>query len=272
MELGQKKAEFAARGLNIAGVTYDSVEVLKAFAGRTGISYPLLSDPASKTIRDFGILNESMPKGTPFYGVPYPGTYIVDAKGVVQSKFFEADYKERFSAGNILLHLASAPGPDGWTEAETRQLKLRFKASDASIHGGDVITIRLEVELKPGLHVYAPGVQSSYIPVSWEFAAGPWKAELASWPASKTLNLPAIKETAPVYEGKFSILRDLTFAQERPLFAATGGSGQLSVESTFRYQACDNKECFPPVNVPVKLSFQLRPHDTQRVSPALQRR
>jgi len=37
------------------------------------------------------------------YGVPYPGTFILDAKGVVVSRYFEDDYRERVSASDILL-------------------------------------------------------------------------------------------------------------------------------------------------------------------------
>ena len=43
-------------------MSYDSVAVLKNFSHRKHITYPLLSDPDSKTIRSFGILNETVPR------------------------------------------------------------------------------------------------------------------------------------------------------------------------------------------------------------------
>jgi peroxiredoxin len=126
---GTKKAGFARQDYNAATISYDNVDVLKAFAARACVSYPMLSDPESKIIRDFGILNESMPKG-PFYGVPHPGVYIVDAKGVVRKRFFEVNYRERYTASSMLFRTAPQALHDGWTEIETRHLKLRYRGSD----------------------------------------------------------------------------------------------------------------------------------------------
>lgn len=253
-------------------MTYDSVDVLQSFSERKGISYPMLSDPESKIIRAFGILNDSVPKGTPFYGIPYPGTYVVDAQGTVRSKFFETDYKERYSAGSILLRNSPSATPEGWNEVETQHLRLRYRASDGAISGGTRITLLLEIEMKPKMHVYAPGVQSSYIPVKWDIEPGPWKLHDVQWPQSRMLHLPAISETVPVYENKLAVARDLTFSQQKELVAGEGNSKQLTLDGTFRYQACDDKKCYLPVNVPLKWTFRVQPHDSQRAPDALRRK
>ena len=52
----------------MAAISYDSVALLKEFAERKKISYPLLSDPESAIIRAFGILNDNFPPGDPWYG------------------------------------------------------------------------------------------------------------------------------------------------------------------------------------------------------------
>ncbi len=273
MQLEQKKAEFARQGYNVASITYDSTAVLKAFAERTGITYPMLSDSDSHIIREFGILNETVPKGTPFYGVPYPGTYVLDSRGVILRKFFESDYKERYTAGSMLFRTAPASARDGWSEVETRHLKLRYRATDSSIQGGMTTTLALEVALKPKMHVYAPSVSGSYIPVKWEFAPQAlWKTFEPEWPASKVLRLEAIKESLPVFEKTFTVTRDLTFAQQNDLLAAAGDSKRLTVPSTFRYQACDDKECHPPVSVPLEFAFTVEPHDRTRVAEPLRRK
>ena len=72
--------------MGVASISYDSVAVLKNFADRAGIHFPMLADPDSKIIRSFGILNESVPKDNFVYGVPHPGTYVVDENGVVTFK------------------------------------------------------------------------------------------------------------------------------------------------------------------------------------------
>jgi len=43
------------------------------------------------------------------YAIPYPGTFIVDRKGVV-SRFFEDAYQERYTAATILNSLGTAVG------------------------------------------------------------------------------------------------------------------------------------------------------------------
>ncbi|MBK5294850.1 MAG: redoxin domain-containing protein [Acidobacteriia bacterium] len=269
MELAQKKKELAAQGLGLAAVTYDSVAILKHFSDRKSIDFPLLSDAGSVTIRAFGILNENIPKDNPFYGIPFPGSYVVDAQGVVRSKFFEDDYRERYTAGAILTRQLHLDGSQK-TEVETKHLKLRYWASNNQVVGGSRITLVLEVELAPGMHVYAPGVQSSYIPIDWKIASSKgWLAFPAEYPAAKTLHMPAIQETAPVYEGKIRIVRDLTIAQAGELTAALGPHQDLTVEGSFRYQACDDKVCYTPQTVGLKWTFQEGQHDRERVPAAI---
>ena len=63
---------FAAKGINVAAISYDSPAILENFAKRRSITYPLLSDTSSTVIDAFGIRNEEatgMQKG-----IPYPDT------------------------------------------------------------------------------------------------------------------------------------------------------------------------------------------------------
>ena len=81
MELERDLASIRAQGLGVAAISYDSAAVLKNFGERQHIMYPLLSDSGSQVIRSFGILNETVKAGTEFYGIPYPGTFILDVQG-----------------------------------------------------------------------------------------------------------------------------------------------------------------------------------------------
>jgi peroxiredoxin len=64
----------AIRQQGLVAISYDSVAVLKNFTDRQHITFPLLSDPESKIIRAFDILNETVAPGTAFYGIPNRGT------------------------------------------------------------------------------------------------------------------------------------------------------------------------------------------------------
>jgi hypothetical protein len=85
----------------------------------------------------------------------------------------------------------------------------------------------------------------------------------AVYPASKTLHLKAINKTVPVYTDRLRILREVTIAKSvKP--------GELTVEGTLRYQACDDKQCFLPETVPLKWVLRVEALDRQRVPTELQ--
>jgi len=272
VELQEKKAAFEKNGLKVASVSYDSVDILKSFGDRVGITFPMLADPDSKIISDFGILNENIPKGNLTYGIPYPGSYVIDARGIVQSKYFTPDYRERYTAGDILLDRSSQAEAAGWKELETPHLKLRYRASDDIVRAGNHVALRIEVILKSRMHVYAPGVQGSYIPVQWQMAEGIWKTSVPQWPASENIHLKVIKETLPVFKDKFVVTREVVFPQQKELVSAAGGGKEITLEGTFRYQACDDKECYRPIDIPLKWNLRVGEMETQRVPEALRRR
>jgi hypothetical protein len=240
------------------------VEVLKSFADRKQITFPMLSDPGSKIIRSYGILNETVDKNTPFFGVPYPGTYVLDSKGVIVAKYFEDDYKERKTASSILVSQFGLPAPGAHITKETKQLEVSVSASTGSIATGEHVALVLDIALKPKMHVYAPGVEH-YIPISWEIAASDAaKAEAVNWPPSKTLHLDAIDETVPVYTGQFRLVRDIVFAPDAKLKSLVNEKGEVTIHGTLRYQACDDKMCFIPASVPLDWTFRYQPLDRQR--------
>ena len=99
-----KKIE--AAGVKVVGISYDSVDVLKGFAEKQKITFPLLSDPESKTILAYSLKNkETVGKKLgkiDLDGVPYPGTLLVDKEGVIRAKLFVDGYKERHSVDELV--------------------------------------------------------------------------------------------------------------------------------------------------------------------------
>ncbi len=150
-------------------------------------------------------------------------------------------------------------------EAQTAHLKLRWRASNTAARTGQRVTLIVEAELADGMHVYAPGVEGGYIPLRWELASsGGWLVHPASFPASEWLHLPAIGETVPVYQGRFHILCDISMGLGDEVRPFVNPRGEVAVEGTFRYQACDDKVCYPPTTVPLRWVFQLQEHDRTR--------
>ncbi|MFN0059196.1 MAG: redoxin domain-containing protein [Planctomycetota bacterium] len=110
VQLQQHRAEIESTGGQIVGISFDSVEFLKRFADRSGITFPLLSDVGSKTIDAYGIRNTN-PSARD--GVAYHGTFIIDQKGLIRSKLFQVSYAERPAVINLVRALQGARIPVG---------------------------------------------------------------------------------------------------------------------------------------------------------------
>jgi AhpC/TSA family/Disulphide bond corrector protein DsbC len=264
VELQQHLEQIRAQGLGVAAISYDPVATLKNFAGRRGITYPLLSDPGSSIIRAFGILNDEVPADTRFAGIPYPGTYIVDREGRVLSKYFEEDYTERYMTSEILVRQFGAAAGAAHATTETRHLTVSAAASAGRVRPGQRIALTLDIEMKANMHVYSPGVEG-YIPIEWALTASPSVVvHDVEFPKSKMLRLEAIDETVPVYDGHFRLVRDITIGKAQP--------GPLVIEGRLKYQACDDRLCYVPQTVPLKWSLEVEPHDRERPPAVLQRK
>lgn len=92
--------------MKVVGISYDSVDVLKEFAEKREITFPLLSDPESKTIIAYSLKNKET-AGKKFGkvdldGIPYPGTLLVDKEGVIRAKLFVDGYRDRHSVDELV--------------------------------------------------------------------------------------------------------------------------------------------------------------------------
>jgi hypothetical protein len=272
VELEKNRAQFQKLGLGLVAISYDSVEVLHQFAVRRAIHFPMLSDADSKTIRALDILNDTVPKDSIYAGIPFPGTFIVDAQGRIVAKYFEDDFRERPTSLDILARQFGLVPAEGKTDVQGRQLNLTASASDATVAPGERVALALDIALKPNMHVYAPGVEG-YIAIDWSMKdTAAAAAHDVKYPASEKLYLQAIDETVPVYRNHFRLTRDITIAQEAKLKPLLGAGGMVTIEGTLRYQACDDRLCYVPQELPIKWTFHVEEFDRQRVPAELQRK
>ena len=92
--------KFKKAGVQVVAISYDSVEILGQFAQKREITFPLLSDPKSDTIKAYKLFNPDT-KGK-LEGIPYPGTIVVGKDGKVIAKLFHEGYRERHTGEEIL--------------------------------------------------------------------------------------------------------------------------------------------------------------------------
>lgn len=254
---------FEKQGLKFAAISYDSQEILKFFADRHKIDYPLLADPDSKVIRAYGVLNAEatgMQKG-----FARPGYFFIGANGIIREKFFDAKYRERLTGNGLIAKLFPELGEEVVASVEAPHLQLALEQSDRTGVPGTRITLAAKVRLPPDVHVYAPGTQG-YKPIKLvlddmkEIELKP-----AVYPPSKTLYLPAIKEKVPVFEGTFRISQDVKVSSTSEFWGSLGREGKtLTIAGKLEYQACDKTICYVPASVPVKWQLQVFPLDRAR--------
>lgn len=265
---------FKKRGLGVAALSYDSPEVLKDFASRRHITYPLLSDPESKIIRAYGLLNDiDYPVGNFAHGVPFPGTFIADAKGVIQSKFFEKAYAERQTAASILAAAGDLATIDV-TQIKAPQLVLKTSASNQTVSPGQRLALILDFVLKQDMHAYASG-DHTYRPLTLSLEPNPLITphELIL-PKSQPYTFKPLRETVPVYVGSFRVHQDITVSGSTKEMqeALKSESPSIEVTGTLGYQVCSNSVCYAPAKIPVKWTLRLMPLDRERAPEALRKK
>jgi peroxiredoxin len=267
VELQGRVDELKRQGLGVAGVSYDSVAVLSDFSNRRGITFPLLSDPGSVTIKKYGILNTTVPETSrQTYGIPFPGTFMLNARGVVTSRFFEQAYQERSTVGSILAKLGNNTSVQAAT-VSSPQLEVTSYATDRTVAPGTQFAVVLDVRPTRGVHVYAPGV-TGYKPIALSVQPHSWLlVRAAPYPQSEDYYFKPLNEHVKVYQRAFRIVQDLVIDSSPQAEAALKTLTSLTISGVLNYQACDDKVCFTPQSVPLTWTVNVRPLDRERVKP-----
>lgn len=268
MQLQSARDRFEKQGIKLAAISYDSVEILKSFADRRAITYPLLADPDSKIISSYRVLNPDA-KGMQ-KGMALPGYFFIGADGFIREKYFETKYTDRYTANNLIGKLFPELGEGVGEKIDAPHLNVALRQSDRVVVPGSRITLIAEITLPPGVHVYAPGV-SGYKPIQLELQpVAEIQPSPAEYPKLKSLYLPVIKERVPVFEGKFRIAADAKVSAAPEMVRSLGPEGkQFAITGELHYQACDAKTCYLPASIPLHWQLQVTPLDTQRAPEAI---
>ena len=150
-------------------VSYDSPAILKDFANRHKIEFPLVADPESKIISSFGVFNSQATGMTK--GMAHPGFYFIDAAGVIREKYFETNYTDRFTANNVIGKLFPELTEEVRRDVDAPHLKLTLEQSDATATLGSRVTLRESMRYTSSLresgdHNTVGGCFTSTVPCS----------------------------------------------------------------------------------------------------------
>jgi peroxiredoxin len=290
VELQGRLKELESKGIGVAAISYDSPEVMAAFSKQRGITFPLLSDAGSATIKRYGILNPvpewalgpekddplvrdevrkyvSVNQARPdMVGMSFPGTFILDRRGRVTSRFFEDFYFERNTVSSIMTRLGDK-APVAGTKVSTAQLEITTYPSDPAVAPGNHFALTFDIQPHPGIHVYAPGAKD-YRVIALKIEPQPFLRFLPmKYPASQIYFFKPLNERVPVYQKPFTLVQDVILEGTPQAQAALRGKDSVTLNGTLEYQACDDKICFNPASVPLSWTVALRPIVTERPIP-----
>ena len=270
MELQEAKERFEKQGIKLAAISYDSSAILKDFAERHKIEYPLLADADSQIIRLFDALNAEAAGVTK--GMAHPGFFYIDTQGVIREKFFETNYLDRFTPNEVIVKLFPELAEEVGQNIQAPHLQLSLAQSDHSVVPGNRVSLIAEIQLPENVHVYAPEVKS-YKPIVLAIQPSPAIVPATlTYPRSKVLHLEAIHENVPVFEGKFRIVQEVTVARSQDFIRSLGQGKSITVTGELKYQACDQRICYLPASVPLQWTLQVLQLDRQRSPEAIQHR
>ncbi len=205
----------------------------------------MLSDPDSAVIRSFGILNTLIdPDDHPWFGIPYPGSYVVGADGAITHKFFENN-------------LAVRPGPEQLLRAVLGEPMLEARVDAAApeavevsiVLDGDSLAATVQRDLvvqfrvPAGRHVYAQPAPQGTIAVDVVLAENESVVERPLVrPPSELHTLAGTGESFQVHHGSFELRLPLTINN-----AARIDTAGVTISGEIRWQSCDDEMCDLPM-------------------------
>ena len=255
---------FDEAGIKLIALSYDEPDALQDFANSHNITYILLSDPNSEIISQFGILNTLIAEDDhPWFGIPFPGTYVVNNKGVITHKFFENNLAVRPGPEQLLrASLGKSFELDGTVLADDN-LPTQTEA-EVFLDGQHLaLTVQRDIvariKVPNGRHIYANPAPDGMVGVNIELDANPGLVlRTVQQPVSDTHQLANTTEQFQVFHNTVELRLPVTTN------SAALGKDKLTISGTLRWQTCDEDVC----DVPSRHRFEFTVPLAEPVLPA----
>jgi thiol:disulfide interchange protein DsbD len=117
---------------------------------------------------------------------------------------------------------------------------------------GTTAQATLKVSVEPGFHVNSNTPSEDYlIPTKLTWAPGPLGAGTVSYPKAQMEKFEFSDKPISVFAGNFGLSTTFKVPANAPV-------GPSVMTGKLRYQACNNKSCFPPKTAEVKMTVQVQ--------------
>lgn len=116
---------------------------------------------------------------------------------------------------------------------------------------GGTATVVVKASLPSGYHANTNKPTEAYlIPMTLKWTSGPLEMDSVDYPKGALEKYAFSDKPLSVVTGQFSITTKFKVT-------GSGGAGPAAQNGTLRYQACDNKACYPPKNIPVSFTVNV---------------
>ncbi|MCX2982047.1 redoxin domain-containing protein [Halieaceae bacterium IMCC14734] len=253
VELRDAYKKFQAAGVKLYAISYDRPDELAEFAAHHDINFPLLSDKGSRLIRQLGILNTHVTRDqVPFYGIPYPGTYVLNEQGVITGKLFGRNHHARFTGESMLDSalgeiLIGEDEPMASTDDEQVNITAVWHGGGGTVKASVVREIVVRFELAEGLHIYDEPVPQGMVATRVE-VTGPEGFHTGDMrkPATHTLELPELDTALQVWSNQVDLAIPVWVDDSVVSLLGEQAEVDLEIALKIHYQACDDQVCHIP--------------------------
>jgi hypothetical protein len=205
----------------------------------------MLSDKGSVVIRKYGILNANIPEGHPFFGIPFPGDYLIDSNGTVRDKQFLPNYETRPAASEVLLKNFGVVAGSSGIAIKADDVRANITLSSDRAVPGRQLGVSAEFEISAGWHIYGQPLPDNYIATSVEFDSETISTQSFDFPKATPVEFKSLGETLPVYSGTMR-------GFGRILIKSGLKPGDYGLKGTLRFQECSDQIC----KMPKKIAFE----------------
>ncbi len=243
-------AAFREAGVVLYAVSYDEPDALADYASAHDVTFTLLSDPDSEVIESFGILNTLIPPDDhPWYGIPFPGAYVIDEQGIVTAKFFEHNFAVRAGPEQMLAAALGQEFDVSGGERSVERVSAEVAFDGDRLPMGVTRHIVATFRVPEGQHLYGPPVPEGLVAVAIELDDIDGVLSYAPLaPPTSTLTLSGSGQTLEVYDGDVALRLPVT--QNARAMQKDGDGRFVMISGRVRWQACDDVECFLPESLP----------------------
>ena len=246
-------AALTAADVQVFALSYDEPAALRDFRDAHNITYTLLADPESTIIRQFGILNTLIAEDDhPWFGIPYPGTYVINPEGLITHKFFENNLAVRVGPEQLLRAVGGAPADVAApAQVQAGEVTTRVYLEGATLPVCVQRDLVAEFTVPDGRHLYASPAPAGCVAVNMVLDEHPGVViRNLTRPPGEPHVLANSDERFAVHHHSVELRLPITI---NGAVTQSDGPDSVALNGTLHWQTCDDTVC----DIPASSRFSL---------------